>query len=238
MPHSAVSISARSAQTLRLADVLVARGAGADTARILDVERLELAAGASLGLSGPSGAGKSTLLNLVAGLLRPQRGAVTWGDRRIDRMDEGARDRWRRGTVGFVFQDFHLIDELPALDNVLLPARFSAFSLPAGARSRAAELLARVGVKNGKSRLGSLSRGERQRVAVARALFARPQLILADEPTASLDDENAGAVADLLVETARETRASLLVASHDARLLARMDARRVLVGGRLAQEAT
>jgi putative ABC transport system ATP-binding protein len=161
---------------------------------------------------------------------------VFWGDMRIDRMAEGARDRWRRETIGFVFQDFHLIDELSALDNVLLPARFGAFSLPAGARRRAGETLARVGVGNGGARVGRLSRGERQRVAVARALFARPRLILADEPTASLDDGNAADVADLLVETAGEIGASLLVASHDARLLARMQQRRRLVGGRLAAE--
>lgn len=216
---------------------VVHRRAGETPFRALSIDRLEIPPGAHVGLSGPSGAGKSTLLHLVAGLLAPTEGAVRWGETRLDRLGEGARDRWRRETVGFVFQDFHLIDELSVRDNVLLPARFADFRLAAGLAERARRLVERVGLADPARRAGRLSRGERQRVAVARALLLSPRLLLADEPTASLDAITAAEVAALLAEVAREAGATLLVAAHDPALLARLDAVHRLVGGRLAVEA-
>lgn len=219
-------------EPLVLDGVEVVHGGGAAPFTALAIERLEVAPGALLGVAGPSGAGKSTLLHLVAGLIGPSAGAVSWGGLRLDAMGEGARDRWRRHTVGFVFQDFHLVDELSILENVLLPARFEGFRVAAATRRRAGELIDRMGLADPDRRASVLSRGERQRVAVARALIGRPSLLLADEPTASLDADNGAAIADLLVATARESGATLIVAAHDARLLARLDRVVTLVGGR------
>lgn len=224
---------------LRLADVVVEHRRGREAPfRALDLPRLEIAAGSLVGVAGPSGAGKSTLLDLVAGLRAPLRGTVSWGEEDLDRLSGPARLAWRRRTIGFVFQDFLLVDELSALDNVLMPARFAALRLPSGLRRRAEELLAGLGLADPARRAVRLSRGERQRVAVARALLLDPPLLLADEPTASLDGENGREVGRLLVEAARARGATLLVASHDPELLARLDRVHRLVGGRLAEEAT
>jgi putative ABC transport system ATP-binding protein len=222
---------------LRLDGIVVDhRRKGAPPFRALAIDRLEIAAGARVGFAGPSGAGKSTLLNLVAGLLVPTEGAVAWGAERLDRLGEGARDRWRRRTLGFVFQDFHLVDELSALDNVLMPARFDRFVLREGIEARARALLERVGIDDPDRRAVRLSRGERQRVAVARALLTAPRLILADEPTASLDAEAGRAVGELLVAAARESGATLLVVAHDETLLSRLDRVHRLSAGHLVEE--
>jgi putative ABC transport system ATP-binding protein len=230
MPKSA------SAAALGLDDLLVRRGVGADARPILEVASLLVEPGETVGFAGPSGAGKSTLLHVIAGLVAPTRGAVRWGEVRIDRLSASAGAAWRRTHLGFVFQDFHLIDELSALDNVLLPTRFDAFHPTQAQRRRAREALARVGLQDLDSRPSRrLSRGERQRVAVARAVIGDPKLILADEPTASLDEDSADAIAEILMEAARDAGASLLVVSHDARMLARMGRVRRLVGGRLEE---
>lgn len=201
--------------------------------RALDAVSLTLAPGAIHGLAGPSGAGKSTLLHLASGLTRPSAGRVLWGTTDLATRSETDRTRWRRETIGFVFQDFHLVDELSVLDNILLPTHFAATRADAATRDRALALVARCGLVDPARRAARLSRGERQRVAVARALLGRPALILADEPTASLDADNGRAVADLLVEAAREAGATLLVVTHDSALLARLDRVHRLVAGRL-----
>ncbi len=203
---------------------------------LLDIPVLDIAPGAMVGVQGPSGAGKSTLLAVIAGLAVPQEGEVLWGETRVSRLPEGKRDVWRRQTIGFVFQNFHLIGELSAIDNVLLPLRFFTWSAR-GWCERAEALLASVGLGAPHRPCAVLSRGEQQRVALARALLLNPPLILADEPTASLDAENAVAVADLLLAHARKSGATLIVASHDAALLARLPQRLVLAGGRLREGA-
>jgi putative ABC transport system ATP-binding protein len=214
--------------------------AAAGATRILEIAQLAIAPGERVGIAGPSGAGKTTLLQVLAGLVAPTTGAVRWGAEDISRLPEAARDRWRRATVGLVFQDFALVPELDALANILLPATFDHWRAPAALRVRAAALLQRVGLPVTHRRVERLSRGEQQRVAVARALLREPALILADEPTASLDAETAGPVADLLIDVARERRASLVVVSHDAGLLerldwvVRLDGGRVRGGGRVA----
>ncbi|NLH80278.1 MAG: ATP-binding cassette domain-containing protein [Phyllobacteriaceae bacterium] len=224
---------------LRLEGIEVVHGRGAASPfTALSIDRLEVAAGTSLGIAGPSGAGKSTLLHLVAGLLGPSAGAVYWDGRRIDVGDEGTRDRFRRDTIGFVFQDFHLVDELSVIENVLLPARFATWRADREMRARARGLVEVVGLIDPDRRAVDLSRGERQRVAVARALFGRPRLLIADEPTASLDAENGAAIAELLVTTARESEATLLVAAHDRTLLDRLDRVITLAGGRIVEEKT
>ncbi|MDR3375207.1 MAG: ATP-binding cassette domain-containing protein [Ancalomicrobiaceae bacterium] len=211
---------------LSLRDVAVDR---ADTngrpIRILDVAGFTLAPGDCIALSGPSGAGKSTCLEVVAGITVPDHGVAMWGEIVVSKLAESRRDAWRRDTVGFIFQDFHLVGELSALQNVLLPLRFSGWRLGGEARRRACRLIEHVGLTDPGRRAGLMSRGEQQRVAIARALIRSPALILADEPTASLDAETGAAVADLILTEARTSGATLIVASHDTALLARLDRR-------------
>ncbi len=208
--------------------------AGRVTGAILSDIDFTLEPGATAAVTGPSGAGKTTLLYAIAGLVRPDRGAVRWGGVDVAAWPERRRDRWRRDAVGLVFQDFQLFPELGVVDNILLPTRFDRMRTPAALRERARALAERVGVAAATARAGVLSRGEQQRVAVARALIRRPALLLADEPTASLDPENGARVADALLEMASKARATLLIVSHDPALLARVGTIYRLEAGRLA----
>ena len=171
---------------------------------------------------------------MLAGLLKPDSGAVLWGETDIAALPEGARDRWRRETVGMVFQDFQLIPELSAVRNVLLPATFNSWTVDRSLRARALTLLREMGIARPDTLAGALSPGEQQRVALARAMLARPRLILADEPTASLDRATAATVTDLLQDTVRRSGATLIAVSHDEALLDRMQHRLVLNAGRIA----
>lgn len=206
---------------------------GGGAMRILDIPSLHILAGQSIGLAGPSGAGKTTLLHLIAGLLLPSTGVVAWGANTVNIRSEGARDRWRRREVGLVFQDFALVPELSVLDNIVLPASFRNWRVPPALRSDAAALAERLGLAKPSARVASLSRGEQQRVAVARALFGKPALLLADEPTASLDIESGATVAAMLLDGARASGATLIVVSHDAALLAGLDRIIRLESGRI-----
>lgn len=210
--------------------------AGGGRAAILSVDHLALEPGASVGLTGPSGAGKTTLLHVASGIIRPTLGRVLWGEDDVAAFSEPARDRWRRNAVGLVFQDFQLIPELDAFANVMLPATFTRFRSARALSRRARDLLDRVGLKETGRRTRVMSRGEQQRVAIARALLHGPKLILADEPTASLDQRNAETVAALLVEAASESGASLLVTSHDPTVLRRLGQVVRLEAGRLVGE--
>jgi putative ABC transport system ATP-binding protein len=203
---------------LAIADLVVER---ADTGRILDRASLVVEPGAVVAITGPSGSGKTTLLHAVAGLVKANAGKVAWGDLDLTKMSERARDRWRLDNVGLVFQDFQLFGELGVLDNILLPIRFDHGRTPQASRQRAAALAARVGLDDRAVLSSALSRGEQQRVAIARALMRAPRLILADEPTASLDPASGAQVADLLIEAARSAAASILMVSHDDALLKR-----------------
>ncbi len=199
----------------------------------LDIPAFQAAAGARVGIAGPSGSGKTSLLHVISGVERPTSGRVLWGGVDLAAMAEDARDRWRREHVGMIFQEFHLFPGLSALANVLLPLRFDHFRLPPAMIERARSLLADVGVASPDRSADVMSRGERQRVAIARALLRDPGILLADEPTANLDPEVGGAVADLLVARAAASGATLIVISHDQALLDRMDVTRRLVAGRL-----
>ena len=176
---------------------------------------LRVMPGEVVAVTGPSGSGKSTLLHLLGGLDVPQSGEVWWAGERIDSLDTQVRATRRAGRVGLVFQHHYLLEDLTVLENVLIPSRL------AGTRDevRARDLLARVGLGGRENSLpGVLSGGERQRVAVARALATRPAVVLADEPTGSLDRNNAHAVAELLVSLARQERSGVLLVTHDDRL--------------------
>lgn len=203
---------------------------------VLTVPGLVLKAGSATALMGPSGAGKSSLLHALAGIERPAEGSVDWGTGDLWALPGGARDRWRRERLGLVFQDMHLLGGLSALDNVLLPVLFDHRRAPAALRDRAAALLDGLGVAAARG-VGAMSRGERQRVALARAVLRRPQVLLADEPTASLDAAAGRQVGGLLLDAAAEAGATLLVATHDPVLLALLPARLVLRDGRVQAPA-
>lgn len=205
--------------------------------RVLDIPDFVVPPGALIGLRGPSGSGKTSLLHLAAGFFLPDAGSISWGDVVVSALPGAVRDRWRRETVGFVFQDFHLVPELDVLANITLPASFSGWRRTESQVSRATALAGRMGLTDLRRRAAVLSRGEQQRVAIARALFNAPALILADEPTASLDPAHAAEVGALLVEVAKESGATLLCASHDPALLARMQQAAVIGDGPLQLKA-
>ncbi|MGI8447209.1 MAG: ABC transporter ATP-binding protein [Streptosporangiaceae bacterium] len=197
-------------------------GREAGLVRAVDGVDLDVAPGETLAVMGPSGCGKSTLLHLLGGLDRPTSGELSLAGQRIDQMGERALARLRRDAVGFVFQAFHLMDELNAAENVELPALLAGVP-PRMARRRATGLLEQVGLADRAGFLSSaLSGGQRQRVAVARALANRPLVVLADEPTGNLDSE---ATLDVLrlfdsLHTAGQT---LVIVTHDTRIAATAD---------------
>ncbi|MBP2541611.1 putative ABC transport system ATP-binding protein [Agrobacterium tumefaciens] len=205
------------------------------SAPVLVLHGLEIAAGSRVALTGGSGSGKSTLINIIAGLERVQAGRVVWGEENIADLPEGRRDRWRAANIGLVMQEFHLFPGLSALDNILLPARLSR-AANADLMKRAESLFATVGLKRPGQHVETMSRGEMQRVAIARALLRSPGVIIADEPTASLDLESGEAVGDLLLSVAASTGSTLIVASHDQHLIGRLDRRLTLSGGRIVAD--
>ena len=190
--------------------------------RAVDGVDLVVEAGETVSVMGPSGCGKSTLLHLLGGLERPDAGELYLGGRRVDGLSETAWAVLRRRGVGFVFQAFHLVDELTAVENVELPALL--LGLPRRkARSRAMELLERLDVAGRAGRLPDrLSGGERQRVAVARALVNQPLVVLADEPTGNLDSHATSDILKLFAEL-RQARQALLIVTHDPRVASSAD---------------
>lgn len=203
---------------LQLSDVLVTfQDATGKPFKALEVAHAGFEPGHITVVSGPSGSGKSTLLHLIAGLLPPAAGEVIWQKKSVSKFPATQRDRWRRETIGYLFQDFQLIPELTPLGNVALPGTFGPNLIP---KDRAALLLAQFGVPQSRSSTAVLSRGEQQRVAFARALYFDPPVILADEPTASLDQANADAVIAHLLKLAGQGKI-VIAASHDAALIAK-----------------
>ncbi|CAM3367437.1 ABC transporter ATP-binding protein [Stackebrandtia soli] len=197
-------------------------GWGAGLVHAVERVRLEVTAGETLAIMGPSGSGKSTLLHVLGGLERPSGGEVWISGRRVDIMDERALALLRRRNIGFVFQAFHLMDELTAVENVELPALLAGVS-PRAARRSASELLERVGLADRAGHLPTeMSGGQRQRVAIARALVNDPLVVFADEPTGNLDTAATTEVLRLLdgLHTAGQT---LVIATHDARVAATAD---------------
>jgi ABC-type lipoprotein export system ATPase subunit len=169
---------------------------------------------------GPSGSGKTTLLNLVAALDRPDRGKIIVGELEITSLSRSAAARYRNERVGFIFQSYNLLPQLTALENILLPMLPKRRS----DRRRAVELLDAVGLSDRSShRPAELSGGEQQRVAIARALANDPALVLADEPTGNLDDDNALKIAELLSRTCRERGKTLILVTHDGQMIRPVD---------------
>ncbi len=175
-----------------------------------------VAQGEFLVIQGPSGAGKSTLLHILGGLDNPTGGAVYFQGKDIYTLDENARSAFRNQQIGFVFQFFHLLPELSALENVLLPGILRSWWERKKSLGAAIELLAKLGLSARlKHRPSALSGGEQQRVALARALINRPQLLLCDEPTGNLDSENGKKILQLLVELNQSQKITLVMVTHD-----------------------
>jgi predicted ABC-type transport system involved in lysophospholipase L1 biosynthesis ATPase subunit len=188
---------------------------------VLRLESFELGAGARVCLVGPSGSGKSTLLNVLSGVLAVSEGDVKVAGTQLRGLSEPKRDAFRARHVGFVFQSFHLLQCLSALENVMLPLHFAGVG-GAEARQRAKAMLERMGLGTRMhGRPAELSVGEQQRVALARALAPRPRLVLADEPTASLDSDAGAAAMDLLLESVAECQATLLCVTHESEVMRR-----------------
>jgi putative ABC transport system ATP-binding protein len=197
-------------------------GKGEGMVRAVDAVDLDVDSGETVAVMGPSGCGKSTLLHLLGGLDRPSGGEISLAGHRIDQMGEKALARMRRTAIGFVFQAFHLMEELTAVENVELPALLAGRS-PRAARRRAADLLDQVGLADRARFLPSaLSGGQRQRVAIARALSNEPLVVLADEPTGNLDS---AATVDVLrlFERLHHGGQTLLIVTHDERIAATAD---------------
>jgi putative ABC transport system ATP-binding protein len=197
-------------------------GSAAALVRAVDDVSLTVTQGESVAIVGPSGCGKSTLLYLLGGLERPTSGTIELAGRPIHDAPESSLARHRRHALGFVFQAFHLVDELTALENVELPALLAGAS-PRSARERAHELLQKVDLEDRAAHLPSaLSGGQRQRVAIARALANAPLVVLADEPTGNLDSAGTTEVLRLF-EQLRQAGQTLVTVTHDSRVAATAD---------------
>jgi lipoprotein-releasing system ATP-binding protein len=204
--------------------------------RSLEVLRgvdLDVARGECLALRGASGAGKSTLLHLIGGLDLPNAGEILFDGNNLVAFSERRLTEFRNRRVGFIFQAYHLLPELTALENVCLPARM-ARAASARTEERASELLARVGLKDRLDHKPSeLSGGEQQRVAIARALINEPEMVLADEPTGNLDSKTGGEIIELLKSLRVEKQTTLVIATHDAKVAANAERVIELVDGRI-----
>ncbi len=207
---------------------------GERTLTILDGIDLIIPTGDFLAILGPSGSGKSTLLGLMAGLDRPTEGSVLLDGRPLETMSEDELARLRRRRVGFVFQNFQLLGNLTALENVLLPLELTGTKY---ARERAADLLDRVGLSGRTHHYPSqLSGGEQQRVALARAFAPGPRLLLADEPTGNLDSATGGEALDLLIGLRERSGVTLVLVTHDPQVAALAERRIHLRAGRIERE--
>jgi putative ABC transport system ATP-binding protein len=223
------------ATAVELKDVQLSLGRGAARVHILQGVSLSVSRGEAVGLVGRSGSGKSTLLMVLAGLEQPDEGSVHVAGERIDRLGEDDLARFRGRNIGIVFQSFHLLPTMTALENVAAPLEL------AGRRdafvTAKAELDA-VGLADRSSHYpAQLSGGEQQRVALARALAPRPALLVADEPTGNLDEQSGRAIMDLIFDLRRERGASLVVVTHDPGLASRCDRVLRMSAGRLADDA-
>jgi putative ABC transport system ATP-binding protein len=217
---------------IALREVSLTLTSRAGPVRILDNIRLDIAPGESVAIVGPSGSGKTSLLMVIAGLERASAGDVTVAGHGFAGLDEDRLAVIRGANIGIVFQSFHLVPTMTALENVALPLEFAG---RADAFAVAGEMLAEVGLAHRADHFpAQLSGGEQQRVAIARALGPRPQILLADEPTGNLDGKTGEHVVDLLFDLQRRRRATLVLVTHDLRLASRCGRRVSMEDGQIA----
>ena len=216
---------------ISIAGLSMRLSSGGRPVNVLTDISLEVAARQFLAIAGPSGSGKSTLLGLIAGLDRPTAGRITVGGVEVTRLGEDALARFRLNTIGYIFQSFHLIPTLTALENVAVPLELAGERDALGAAQR---LLAEVGLAERAHHYPvQLSGGEQQRVAVARAVSRRPPVLLADEPTGNLDSATGKQIIDLLLALNRNLGSTLILVTHDAALAAHADRLVLLRDGRI-----
>ncbi|HEV8617151.1 MAG TPA: ABC transporter ATP-binding protein [Methylomirabilota bacterium] len=219
---------------IQVRDVTMRLASGGRSVTILDRVSLDVAAAEVVAITGPSGSGKSTLLGLLAGLDTPTAGSISVAGTDVTALGETALARFRRDTIGYVFQSFHLIPTLTAVENVAVPLELAGDAAPL---ARAVMLLEEVGLgERGHHYPAQLSGGEQQRVAIARAVALHPPLLLADEPTGNLDSATGGAIIDLLLALQREHASTLVLVTHDAALAERADRVIGLRDGRVTGE--
>ena len=213
--------------------------AGGGSVEVLEKVNLEIPTGAAIAILGPSGSGKSTLLNLMGGLDIPDEGSVFLAGRNLAGMSSSERSRMRSSEIGFVFQQHHLLPQCTALENVLIPTLARSSRSSNGEVSRGKDLLARVGLSNRMDhRPVELSGGECLRVAVARSLIQNPRLLLADEPTGSLDERATAGLTELLLELNKVEGTSLVVVTHSLELAGSLSTVYSLRGGTIHPEST
>ena len=210
---------------------------GKVTLQVLKSVSLRIETGSFTAITGPSGAGKSTLLHLLAGLDTPTKGEIAWDGRVVSSFSDAQRAAFRNRTIGIVFQFYHLLPELSALENVMLPGLLNSHRADRLLRARAQACLEQVGLGTRvRHRPRELSGGEQQRVAVARALINQPKVLLCDEPTGNLDSKTGAEIAELLLRFHKQEHVSLVLVTHEAELAARADATIALRDGRVVEE--
>ncbi|WP_421856182.1 ABC transporter ATP-binding protein [Oricola sp.] len=209
-------------------------GSAANAVHVLKDVSLDIAAGESVGVVGPSGSGKTTLLMVLSGLERPDSGIVSVAGARFDRLGEDETAAFRGRNIGIVFQSFHLIPNMTALENVAVPLELAGIR---DAFKKAGDELAAVGLQDRLTHYpGQLSGGEQQRVAIARALAPDPKILIADEPTGNLDGETGSQVSTLLFNKQRERGMTFVLVTHDPSLAAQCDRQMQVDSGRVAEE--
>ena len=210
--------------TIVAVDLMVEHRSSSEVVRALDPVSLTVEGGTSVAVMGPSGCGKSTLLGLIAGLALPTAGTVAIGDETVSNLDERRRVRFRRQSLGMVYQADNLLPHLTVEENVGLQLAICHGETSAGSCQEVAQVLDRLGIGELATRLpDQLSGGQRQRAAVARAIIHRPEVVLADEPTGALDGRSARVVIELLVEVQREMGATLVLVTHDPAIATHLD---------------
>lgn len=219
---------------LRVRDLKKEFASGDNVVRAIEDVNLTIPEGMFAAIIGKSGSGKSTLLAMLGALDRPTSGSVVVGERDITKMSDRQLTKYRRQTIGFVFQQYNLVPNLSALENVILPMEFAGVSA-ARRKQRAVELLEQVGLDDEKQRRrpSRLSGGEQQRVAIARALANKPKLILADEPTGNLDSQTGKAIFDLLHNLTRTQKTTIIAVTHDLSIAGKTDKTFKIVDGKL-----